>query len=436
MNKNDTALIWFRNDLRIFDQYSLKTAMENHERVIAVYCFDPRQFEETEWGFPKTGKFRAQFLIESIQELRKNLKEQLNVSLLVYRDKPENVIPDLIAEHSVTDIYFQEEWTPEERDVELALRKQLPETEFHAEYDQFMVHPEDSPFDDFQNVPEVFTHFRKKCQRNLHIRSLPELPEAKTPKNLLEETTKIPELTDLGLENFERDSRSAFPFLGGEKEGYKRVRNYFWETKNLAQYKKTRNVLLGKDYSSKLSAWLANGSISPRYVYWEDKKFEQKVTENKSTYWLIFELFWRDYFKYVSLKHGNKFFKLNGISDKNLDWGTDEKKLHYWMKGETGQDFVDANMREIGSTGFMSNRGRQNVNSFWAKEWKQDWRAGAAYFESQLVDYDVHSNWGNWMYNSGVGNDPRDRKFNVEKQADRYDHDKKYRETWLNEPLF
>jgi deoxyribodipyrimidine photo-lyase len=88
-------------------------------------------------------------------------------------------------------------------------------------------------------------------------------------------------------------------------------------------YKKTRNGLLGKNYSSKFSAWLASGSVSPRYVYWEIKKFEQKEIKNKSTYWLYFELMWRDYFKYVSLKHGNKFFKLNGISGKNLDWGTD-----------------------------------------------------------------------------------------------------------------
>jgi deoxyribodipyrimidine photo-lyase len=97
---------------------------------------------------------------------------------------------------------------------------------------------------------------------------------------------------------------------------------------------------------------------------------------------------------------------------------------------------VDANMREIAATGFMSNRGRQNVNSFWAKEWKQDWRAGAAYFESQLIDFDVHSNWGNWMYNSGVGNDPRDRKFNNESQANRYDIEGKFRERWLQESLF
>jgi deoxyribodipyrimidine photo-lyase len=93
-------------------------------------------------------------------------------------------------------------------------------------------------------------------------------------------------------------------------------------------------------------------------------------------------------------------------------------------------------MIELRKTGFMSNRGRQNVASYWSKTLKQDWRIGAAYFEAMLIDYDVHSNWGNWMYNSGVGNDPRDRKFNTQSQAERYDSNGKYRRTWLQENLF
>ncbi len=59
-----------------------------------------------------------------------------------------------------------------------------------------------------------------------------------------------------------------------------------------------------------------------------------------------------------------------------------------------------------------------------------------AYFESQLIDYDVHSNYGNWMYVAGVGNDPRDRKFNVQLQAERYDTNRKFRNLWLQPSLF
>ena len=86
------------------------------------------------------------------------------------------------------------------------------------------------------------------------------------------------------------------------------------------------------------------------------------------------------------------------------------------------QTICYANMRELSQTGFMSNRGRQNVANYLTKELKIDWRVGAEYFESLLIDYDVHSNYGNWLYNSGIGNDPMPfRKFNVKFQSEKYD---------------
>ena len=88
-------------------------------------------------------------------------------------------------------------------------------------------------------------------------------------------------------------------------------------------------------------------------------------------------------------------------------------------------------MIELRKTGFMSNRGRQNVASYFAKSLELDWRIGASYFESLLIDYDVHSNYGNWLYVAGVGNDPRDRKFNIKRQAEMYDAKGTYQKLWL-----
>ena len=91
-------------------------------------------------------------------------------------------------------------------------------------------------------------------------------------------------------------------------------------------------------------------------------------------------------------------------------------------------------MMELNLTGFMSNRGRQNVASYLCHDLKLDWRYGAAYFEEQLIDYDVSSNWGNWAYIAGVGNNPRGVSvFNLNKQADDYDKNKSYRNLWLKQ---
>lgn len=428
-------LVWFRNDLRTIDNTSLTKACKT-DNVVGVYSFDPRLFENNKYGFVTTGKFRAQFLIETVANLREQL-QKLNIPLLVFFDTPENVIPTLIKEHNIQSIFLQKEWTKDEVRINEAIQEQLPDAvSFIESYDQFLFHPEDIPFGDVQKTPKVFTEFRKKCEKYSSIQ--PALP---TPQPLinnvfikeihpLASAQYIPTLKELGLASFDIDPRTAFPFKGGETSGWQRINDYFWETQNLAQYKQTRNGLVGTEYSSKFSAWLANGSLSARSIYWEVKKFEKEIKKNQDTYWMIFELIWRDYFKYISQKHGGLIFKIGGILQKEYDWGTSDKKRQQWIAGNTPYPFVNANMKELAATGWMSNRGRQNVASFWAKEWQQDWRVGAAYFESMLIDYDVHSNWGNWMYNAGVGNDPRDRKFNIERQATMYDPDNTFVELW------
>ena len=430
----NTHLVWFRNDLRTIDNVVLNDACNKADRVIAVYCLDPRHYEISDYGFKKTEKYRAKFLLESLLDLKQEL-HKLNISLLVYQDQPEKIIPQLCNKYKVSTIQITREWTSEEQQVEQALRNKLPNTiEWNSHYNQFLYHPDDLNFE-IAKTPQVFTAFRKKLEKYVDVRSCA-MPKALTASNRIEDSTEIPSLPDLGFEDFTTSPESAFPFKGGETNAIQRIKSYFFETKQLGFYKKTRNGLLGVDYSSKLSAWLANGSLSPRFIYQQVKTFEKEHYKNQSTYWLIFELIWRDYFKYISMKHGNAIFKIDGILDKNYDWSRSFKLINKWIEGETSSDFVNANMIEIKKTGWMSNRGRQNVASYFSKELKLDWRIGAAYFEALLLDYDVHSNYGNWMYVSGVGNDPRDRKFNVERQAERYDTNGKYRRTWLQTELF
>ena len=427
-------LVWFRNDLRVNDNNSLFQACKNSKKIIGVYFLDPRLFEVNKYGFKKTEKFRAKFLLETLRDLKNRLAEK-NISLLIFHDLPENIFPKLISDYNIDKVYLQKEWTKDEVRVNEILKYLIPNIDFIEVYDRFLFHPDDIPYNDFNKIPEVFTEFRKKCEKESKIRPCVEIA-SRTLDNLMETSNSIPSLEDLGLESFKLDKNSAFPFRGGETAALKRMENYFFETENLSEYKKTRNGLIGESYSSKFSAWLANGSISARTIYWEIQNYEREVCKNEDTYWLVFELIWRDYFKYISLKHGEKIFKLDGILGKQYEWKFNDKALRQWINGNTREPFVNANMIELQRTGFMSNRGRQNVASYWAKEWEQDWRVAAAYFESMLIDYDVHSNYGNWMYNAGVGNDPRDRKFNIQRQAEMYDANGKYQRLWLNPDLF
>ena len=432
--QENKGLVWFRNNLRVNDNTSLLKASKNNTKVIAVYFFDPKLFEIDGFGFKKTEKYRAKFLIETVTQLQKNLSE-LNITLLTYFDAPENKLHKICSDFSIDAIYTQKEWTKEEVDTNILIKKTLSsDLKFIEDYDQFLYHP-NTVSKDFKNIPNVFTQFRKQLEKTVKVES--EVSISKFSKeNIIDNSTKIPTLVDLGFSNFNTNSKTVFPFLGGENEAIKRLNYYLFESKKVSFYKKTRNGLIGLDYSTKFSPWLANGSLSAKTIYWKIKEFEAKFGANQSTYWVIFELIWRDYFKYVSLKHNAKIFKIGGILDNNYHWYSDKEIIQKWIDGETKDTFVNANMIELKETGWMSNRGRQNVASYFAKELLQDWRIGAAYFESMLLDYDVHSNYGNWMYVAGVGNDPRNRKFNTKLQAERYDANHKFRKLWLNKTLF
>ncbi|MBR9830961.1 DASH family cryptochrome [bacterium] len=424
------AIVWFRNNLRLHDNESLTKALKNHSIVIPFYCFDEILFSTTKFGYPKIGVHRAQLLIESVQNLRENLRK-VGSDLVIRVGNTASYLKHLSLETNATTIYTQKEITFEEVELERRVERVFNGSIEYA-YDAFLFHPDDIPFA-LEDTPFIFTSFRKLLERNTSIRPCIALPsKLNNLSNRIQKGT-IPSLNDFKFSNPIKDNRSVLAFKGGEDEANNRLNHYFYESQELLLYKEKRNGLIGADYSSKLSVWLWNGCISPRHIYWEVKRFEHEYYSNDSTYWLIFELIWRDFFKYTALKNGNKIFHSHGINGHQNLVNPNPEFVNAWIRGKTGVPFIDANMRELAATGFMSNRGRQNVASFFVKELQQDWRVGAEYFESMLLDYDVCSNYGNWMYIAGVGNDSRDRFFNVILQAKNYDSQGKYVRLWIPE---
>ena len=93
--KQKRAIVWFRNDLRLHDNEALLEALHTADEVMPIYVFDERIFKgKTSFGFPKAGKFRAQFIIDSVQDLRDNLRQK-GVELVVRVGKPEEILFDL-----------------------------------------------------------------------------------------------------------------------------------------------------------------------------------------------------------------------------------------------------------------------------------------------------------------------------------------------------
>jgi deoxyribodipyrimidine photo-lyase len=426
-----TAIVWFKTDLRIEDNETLVKAIAISENIIPVYCFDESHFETTSYGFKKTGSFRAQFLLESLQDLDARLKT-LGSGLIILKGKPEIEIPKIVNQFKAQKVFAKREVAFEERQTEKKVQDELFKVRCELEKisTSTLYHAEDLPFS-IKDIPDVFSNFRKKTEKDSEIRAPFDAPtKINSPKI---SPLELPTLEALGLAKTTIDSRSVLQFKGGETEAIQRLHHYFYDTQCLSSYKETRNGMVGADYSSKFSAWLAMGCISARFIYAEIKKYEKQFGANDSTYWLVFELLWRDFFRFIFKKYQTKFFLYEGIKTEKVNSKSlNEKLLSQWINGATNSDFINANMLELQQTGFMSNRGRQNVASYFCNELNMDWRFGAAYFEQELIDYDVCSNWGNWAYLAGVGNDPRGhRYFNIEKQAADYDKKKSFRKLWL-----
>jgi deoxyribodipyrimidine photo-lyase len=430
---NKRILIWYRNDLRVHDLPAINEAVEQQGEIVPVYCFDDRNFDKTSFGFPKTGSFRAQFLWESVVDLRSSL-EKLGSNLIVRRGLPEIIIPAIAQQLKVEQVFYSQEVTYEEKQVEKKLNETLAAKNIKVKtfWTTTLYLPEDLPFA-IEQIPELYTNFRKQVEKKSSISPAIAAPEKLPPLPEIE-IGEIPTIEDLGVAIPEFDERAVLRFKGGETEAVQRLQDYFWQQDCLREYKETRNGMLGSNYSSKFSPWLALGCISPRYINDQIIKYETERVKNDSTYWLIFELIWRDFFRFIVAKHGNQVFKITGLQGVEYPWKEDWKRFDLWREGKTGYPLVDANMREIAATGFMSNRGRQNVASFLTKNLGINWQMGAEWFESLLIDYDVCSNWGNWNYTAGVGNDARGfRYFNIPKQTKDYDPQGKYIKHWLPE---
>ena len=197
-------------------------------------------------------------------------------------------------------------------------------------------------------------------------------------------------------------------------------------------YKATRNALTGRDFASHWSPWLASGALSVRRAVAELKAFEAERGATDGSYWLWFELLWREHFRCMLRRHGSALFRPQGLMPSAPCVPHDAEAFARWREGRTGLDLVDAAMRELRHTGYLSNRLRQIVASALIHECRGDWLAGAAWFEHCLIDFDVHSNQGNWAYIAGVGTDPRGgRRFNLDKQTREHDPAGAYRRGWL-----
>ena len=434
-------LYWLRNDLRVHDNEVLAALPAHAEALLPVYCFDPAtQGPDRYLGLPRLGPHRLPFLLDTLADLQRQYAT-LGSGIHCVVGSPTTELPRLVRTLGLSEVWMSAEHpheeTTAETDLALALGRDVPLRLFET---LSLLHPHDLPIP-VRQLPLSFSKFRYDVAAGTPVRPprpsprlLPPLPAGLVPAPLPVAANLA---TPLGLPTTDgppRDARSALPALGGgETAALARLHDNVVNRRLITRYKDTRNEMLGEDFSTKFSPWLANGSLSARYI-WAAIDAHEAVAghTDKGSQQLRLELLWRDYFRLLARRTGTDFFRLTGLrGQRPIPSSPDRAVFDRWTEGRTGNNFVDANMRELAATGFMSNRGRQNAASYLIHDLRQDWRWGAAWFEHQLIDHDPASNWGNWKYIAGTGTDVRDTAFDVAQQATRYDPQGRYMRTWL-----
>ncbi len=373
-------------------------------------------------GYPKRSPQYCDFSRHGWLDFKKQLSS-MGHTLELFEGDPVTLLGKVIHANDIHTIITEHPPAFEEKSVLNQIQSKFPDMTIKTIWANTLLQPDALGYD-LAKHPKVFTKFRHKVEAKATWPS-----EIKREYNINTQAL----IVDKALEQHRLKQVSGESMLvcPGESGALEHVRRYIFDNQTIKTYKKTRNQLLGFDFSTKFSPWLAHGQLSAAWLYTQIREFEANVVANESTYWVIFELLWRDFFRFTLEVHQNKLFHKGGLLGVENTFEDKLQSFERWASGSTGVDFVDANMIELNQTGYMSNRGRQNVASFLVHNLNQDWRKGASYFESKLLDYDVASNWGNWAYLAGVGNDPRSRMFNIEKQQSMYDPNREYIDYWL-----
>ena len=410
MKKN---LVWLQNDYRVDDHPALTAAANTTRPLVAVTLFPVPSVVH---GLPMPSNHRAQAIYQAIEALHHKLSK-MGVGYLVVQSIEE--LASIIEPDTIASVFYHS-YPGTIEDAQLNAFQSTYSTSTFVAFESYsLLHPKDLPFS-IDHLPQGFTSFRKKVEH--HVIARPPLP----PVKLQQQDTlyPLPSIKSLGFD----DAILLIP--SDEQAAIDRLHYYCIDSRHVLHYKDTRNGMVHWDDSAKLSIYLSVGSLSPRRVYHVLQEAEQRYGANESTYWLWFELLWRDFFYFLHLKEHRQFFHPWNLP-KTLH-PAEEQLFQAMVKGETGYPLVDANMKELVKTGWMSNRGRQNVASFFVHYCHLPWALGATMFEAYLLDYNVSSNIGNWRYVSGVGNDPRDNRiFNVVKQGLDYDKSTEYITRWL-----
>ena len=392
-------IFWFRRDLRLDDNIGFYNALKQDLPVLPIFIFDSEILDD----LPEDDA-RVEFIYNTLQDMRKPLRDDHDSGIAMYHGKPEQVFKKLIKNYKIDTVYTNHDYEPYARDRDESIQKLLEKNDI-----EFKTYKDQVIFEKSEVVKKdgdpyvVYTPYMKTWKENFKENQLKIYYTYDVISNVVK-NSRLPNL-DLGDIGFKKASQS--------------IEDYTVTPTLIQEYEDTRNYP-AKDSTSKLGPHLRFGTVSVR------KMVKKAIAEKNEIFWQ--ELIWREFFMQILWHYPDTHKDAFKSKYDNIKWRNNKVEFKAWCEGKTGYPFVDAGMRQLNKTGFMHNRVRMLVGSFLCKHLLIDWRWGEAYFAEKLHDYEMSSNVGNWQWVAGSGVDasPYFRIFNPTTQIDKFDKDYKY----------
>ncbi len=422
------SIHWFRSDLRLADNPALRAAVQHGGSVVPVFVWAPE--EEGDWP---PGSASRWWLHQSLGVLDAGLRE-MGSRLVIRRGPTLAALRALARETGATAVFWNRRYEPAVMARDTMVEKGLRGDGLQVEsFNAALLHEPREVQNQSGRPFQVFTPFWRHCLARPDPAEPPSAPRhlcapGKWPKSLA--------LGDLELEpkiNWAEGLRGAWQ--PGEAGAKASLRRFLADA--FADYSEQRNRpdVVG---TSRLSAHLHFGEISPRQVWHELKRMAAKrsvpVAQWRGSQFVA-ELGWREFSHHLLYHFPRTPSEPLRAAFREFHWREEPVFLKAWQQGRTGFPIVDAGLRELWATGWMHNRVRMIVASFLVKDLLISWQEGARWFWDTLVDADLAQNTLGWQWVAGCGADaaPYFRVFNPVGQGEKFDPHGDYVHRWCPE---
>ena len=421
----DSALVWFRRDLRLADHAALFHALKTAQRVYCAFVFDRAILD----ALPSRADRRVEFIHACLVELDAALRRH-GGALIVLHGQATQEIPALAASLKVDAVFANHDYEPaaNARDATVAKALKQQGIAFRSFKDQALFE-KDEILTGGGTFYSVFTPYKNAVLKKLDAFYLKSYPVERYLSRLARppKPVPIPSLEQIG---FEATNLAQLNIPTGESGAHTLFDDF---KQRIAAYHERRDFPAAKG-PSYLSVHLRFGTISIRALAreaWKAWHGSADFAGGRGAELWLSELIWRDF--YFHILHHNPHVVERAFKTQwdAIRWDTGaaaDALFAAWCEGRTGYPLVDAAMRQLNQTGYMHNRLRMVVASFLTKDLGIDWRRGERYFADQLNDFDLSANNGGWQWAASTGCDaqPWFRIFNPVTQSEKFDAEGKF----------